>query len=151
MPQAPGDDGLDADPEPSITESANRAAEPEGHEDDGEDHDHPVDERLPDVEPGQQLGQDDQETRSQHGAEQGGEAAEDDDGDELDGEKEAELLGIEESYQECAQGPRQPRVEGADGEGNGLVLGEIHPHGLRSSLVLADGEECAPGPPADQV
>src|SRR5436309_8076025 len=98
MPQAPGDDRLHADPEPAIAVSADRAAEPEGHEDDGEDHDHPVDQRLPDVESRQQLGKDDQETRSQHGAEQGGEAAEDDDGDELDGEKEAELLGIEDSH-----------------------------------------------------
>src|SRR5256885_5516514 len=79
MPQASGDDGLAADPEPAKAVSANRAAEAEGHEDDGEDHDHPVDQRLPDVEARQQLGQDDQETRSQHGAEQGGEAAEDDD------------------------------------------------------------------------
>src|SRR5713226_9572773 len=45
MPQASGDDGLNADPEPSITVSANRAAEAEGHEDDGKDHDHPVDQR----------------------------------------------------------------------------------------------------------
>ena len=87
MPQAARDDGLDADPEPAKTIAANRAAEPERHEDDREDHDHPVDERLPHVEPRQELGQDDQEAGPQHGAQQGGEAAEDDDGDELDGER----------------------------------------------------------------
>src|SRR5258705_13480333 len=105
MPQAARDDRLDADPEPAIAIAANRATEPEGHEDDSEDHDHPVDERLPDVEPGQELGQDDQEAGPQHGAAQGGESAEDADGDELDGEEEAELLSIEESHQKCAQGP----------------------------------------------
>ena len=44
-----------------------------------------------------------------HGAQQGGEAAEDDDGDELDGEEEAEFLRIEESHQKCAQGPGEAR------------------------------------------
>jgi hypothetical protein len=47
MPQAAGDDRLDADPEPAISLAADRAIEPEPHEDDGEHHDHPVDEHPP--------------------------------------------------------------------------------------------------------
>src|SRR5215831_20040249 len=113
MPQATGHDGLDAEPEPSIGIAANRAAEPERHEDDGEDHDHPVDERLPYVESRQELREDDQERGAEHRAEQGGEAAEDDDGDELDGEEEAELLWIQESHQIRAEGPGQAGVERA--------------------------------------
>src|SRR5882672_3074098 len=102
--QAAGNDGLDAEPEPAIAVAADRAAEPEGHEDDGEDHDHPVDQRLPDVQPRQQLGQEDQESGAEHRPEERGETAEDDDGNELDGEEEAEFLRIEEAHEVRAQG-----------------------------------------------
>src|SRR5262249_20388930 len=61
MPQTAGHDGLDADAEQAKSIAADGPAEPKGHEDDRHHHDEAVDEDLPYVEPGQYLGQDDQE------------------------------------------------------------------------------------------
>src|SRR5262249_26996908 len=103
MPQTAGHDGLDADAEQAKSIAADGPAEPKGHEDDRHHHDEAVDEDLPYVEPGQYLGQDDQERRPQHRAEQRSQAAQDDDGDELDGKEEAELLRIGEAHDESTQ------------------------------------------------
>src|SRR5438034_10975908 len=136
VPQAARDHGLDADPEPTMRVSLEGTAEAERHEDDRDDHDQPVDERLPDGQPRQQLGQDEQEARAEHRPEQRGEPPQDDDGDELDGEEEAELLRIEEADDECAQRAGEAGVERADGEGDRLVPGDVHTHGGGRALVV---------------
>src|SRR5262249_35488251 len=94
--EATGYQRLRAEAEPAVGVAAESTAQAERHEDDGDDHDEPVDEGLPDVQAGQQLRQDDQEPCAQHRAEQRGQPSQDDDRDELDGQEEAELLGIEE-------------------------------------------------------
>src|SRR5262245_31238411 len=72
MAETAGDDRLGADAEPAMAVAPDRATQTEGHEDDGQDHDDPVDEGLPDLESGQHLGQEDQEARPQHRAEERG-------------------------------------------------------------------------------
>src|SRR5262245_1718883 len=84
VPEPARDHGLGADAEPARGVTAEGAAEAEWHEEDGRDHNETVDERLPDVQAGEQLGQKDQEARAQHRAEQRGEPTQDDDRDELD-------------------------------------------------------------------
>src|SRR2546428_742308 len=110
------DHRLGADAEPAERVAAQGAAEPERHEQDGDDHDEPVDQRLPHVEAGQQFGQEDQKARAQHRAQQRGQPAQDDDRDELDGEEEAELLRIQEAHDERAQRASQAGVKPAQPE-----------------------------------
>src|SRR4029453_16767518 len=90
-----------------------------------------------------------QETGAEHGAEQRGQPAQDDDGDELDREEKAELLRIQEADDERAEGAGQARVQRADGERDGLVAGEVHAHGGRRALVVADGQERPTQAPSD--
>src|SRR5262249_40025941 len=120
VPEPARDHGLGADAEPAIGVAAEGAAEAERHEEGGGDQDETVDERLPDVQAGEQLGQKDQEARAQHRAEQRGEPTQDDDRDELDREEEAELLRVEEADDEGAEGAGEAGVEGADREGDRL-------------------------------
>src|SRR5919201_176087 len=87
VPQAAGGDGLDTDAEPAIGIAGNGTAEPGGHEDDGQHHNSHIYQRLPDADPRQQLRQDDQKARPKDRSEQGGQATQDNNSDELDGEK----------------------------------------------------------------
>ncbi len=59
--------------------------------------------------------------------------------------------GIEETQDKTEQPPGDTRIKGADGKGQGLVNGQIHPDDLRGDIAVPDGHERPADPGLEDV
>ncbi len=114
----------------------------------------PVDEQAVLHEFAQQFRQADQHERAQDDAGQAAHAADDDDGQHVDRDKQFKAVGEDGADARTENGSGQPGEARADGEGEQLGADEVDAHGLGHVFVLTHRHPLPPGaavaqPPGD--
>src|SRR5215813_12461733 len=99
----------------------------------------------------QDLGQQGHEDRPEDRSQDAAHAADDDHSQVVDGHQQREGVGEEDLRMVGHQPARDAGIEGADHESEELVLVEAHPHHGRRHILIANGDEGAANPGAEEI